>query len=54
MKRAKIAEGKAHELSEGDTFYLGACTKGANLASQLNSEGQDDSSTEASLNCDDQ
>jgi DNA mismatch repair protein MutH len=24
----KIAEGKAHELSEGDTFYLGACTKG--------------------------
>ncbi|MEY3051238.1 MAG: hypothetical protein RLY31_1023, partial [Bacteroidota bacterium] len=28
--RRKIAEGKAHELSEGDTFYLGACTKGAN------------------------
>lgn len=26
----KILEGKAHELSEGDTFYLGACTKGAN------------------------
>jgi hypothetical protein len=26
----KIANGKAHELSEGDTFYLGACTKGAN------------------------
>lgn len=26
----KIADGKAHELSEGDTFYLGACTKGAN------------------------
>lgn len=24
----KIKEGKAHELSEGDTFYLGACTKG--------------------------
>ncbi|MDD5152274.1 MAG: Sau3AI family type II restriction endonuclease, partial [Flavobacterium sp.] len=24
----KITEGKAHELSEGDTFYLGACTKG--------------------------
>jgi len=24
----KIREGKAHELSEGDTFYLGACTKG--------------------------
>lgn len=29
----KIADGKAHELSEGDTFYLGACTKGANSLS---------------------
>lgn len=28
--KKKIADGKAHELSEGDTFYLGACTKGAN------------------------
>lgn len=26
----KIKAGKAHELSEGDTVYLGACTKGAN------------------------
>jgi hypothetical protein len=26
--KKKIADGKAHELSEGDTFYLGACTKG--------------------------
>ena len=26
----KIKAGKAHEISEGDTFYLGACTKGAN------------------------
>jgi len=37
----KIADGKAHELSEGDTFYLGACTKGANALSvrkQPNSE----------------
>jgi DNA mismatch repair protein MutH len=25
----KIMAGKAHELSEGDTFYLGACTKGS-------------------------
>lgn len=36
----KIAAGKAHELSEGDTFYLGACTKGAkggNLRKQPNS-----------------
>jgi DNA mismatch repair protein MutH len=29
----KIAAGKAHELSEGDTFYLGACTKGVNALS---------------------
>jgi len=27
--RGKVLEGKAHELSEGDTFYLGACRKGA-------------------------
>ena len=26
--RKKIEEGKAHELSEGDTYYLGACRKG--------------------------
>ena len=31
--KKKIADGKAHELSEGDTFYLGACTKGANASS---------------------
>jgi DNA mismatch repair protein MutH len=31
--KQKISEGKAHELSEGDTFYLGACTKGANANS---------------------
>jgi len=29
----KIADGRAHELSEGDTFYLGACTKGKNSLS---------------------
>lgn len=29
----KIREGKAHEISEGDTLYLGACTKGANKKS---------------------
>ncbi len=27
--QGKILAGKAHELSEGDTFYLGACRKGA-------------------------
>jgi DNA mismatch repair protein MutH len=27
--RDKVSAGKAHELSEGDTFYLGACRKGA-------------------------
>lgn len=26
----KIKRGEAHKLSEGDTFYLGACTKAAN------------------------
>lgn len=26
----KIKAGKAHEISEGDTIYLGACTKGSN------------------------
>jgi len=31
--KQKITDGKAHELSEGDTFYLGACTKGANAGS---------------------
>lgn len=29
----KIKEGKAHELSEGDTMYLGACPKGADSKS---------------------
>lgn len=31
----KIKVGKAHELSEGDTMYLGACTKGATAAKSL-------------------
>lgn len=31
--KRKVSDGKAHELSEGDTFYLGACTKGANSSS---------------------
>ncbi len=31
--KQKVLAGKAHELSEGDTFYLGACTKGANASS---------------------
>lgn len=29
----KIKSGRAHELSEGDTIYLGACTKGSNKSS---------------------
>lgn len=32
----KIKEGKAHEISEGDTLYLGACTKGADSKSLRN------------------
>lgn len=31
----KIAAGKAHELTESDTLYLGACTKGATAASSF-------------------
>ena len=31
--KAKIKAGLAHEISEGDTFYLGACTKGVNANS---------------------
>ena len=31
----KIAAGKAHEISEGDTMYLGACTKGATAEKSL-------------------
>lgn len=27
--KEKVREGKAHEISEGDTYYLGACRKGA-------------------------
>ncbi|CUV65906.1 Type-2 restriction enzyme Sau3AI [Sulfurovum sp. enrichment culture clone C5] len=37
--RNKVKDGKAHELSEGDTLYLGACTKGSkggNLRAQPN------------------
>jgi DNA mismatch repair endonuclease MutH len=30
---SKIRDGKAHEISESDTLYLGACTKGANSKS---------------------
>ena len=31
----KILDGKAEELSESDTFYLGACTKGATAATSI-------------------
>lgn len=31
----KIRDGKAHELSEGDTKYLGACTKGSTAEKSL-------------------
>lgn len=34
----KIKAGKAHELSESDTMYLGACTKGASAAKSLRSQ----------------
>lgn len=31
----KIANGKAHEISESDTMYLGACTKGSTAAKSI-------------------
>jgi DNA mismatch repair protein MutH len=34
----KIKDGKAHELSEGDTFYLGACTKGSTAAKSFRNQ----------------
>jgi DNA mismatch repair protein MutH len=34
----KIRDGKAHEISEGDTFYLGACTKGRTSAKSFTSQ----------------
>lgn len=38
----KIKNGKAHELSEGDTIYLGACTKGATAKSSLTKQYSSD------------
>jgi DNA mismatch repair protein MutH len=32
--RDKVKAGKAHEISEGDTLYLGACTKGVDSSSE--------------------
>ncbi len=32
---SKIASGHAHEISEGDTMYLGACTKGSTAAASI-------------------
>ncbi|MHC5247506.1 Sau3AI family type II restriction endonuclease [Enterococcus sp. LJL90] len=34
----KVIEGRAHELSESDTMYLGACTKGATASKSLQSQ----------------
>ncbi len=38
----KIHKGKAHEISEGDTLYLGACTKGATAASSMQAQPHSD------------
>ena len=38
----KIRAGKAHELSEADTMYLGACPKGANRATGMVSQPNSD------------
>ncbi len=39
---AKVKAGKAHELSEGDTFYLGACTKGSTAKKSLTAQPYSD------------
>lgn len=39
----KIKAGKAHELSEGDTLYLGACTKGSTAAKSMQKQFYNDS-----------
>lgn len=36
--KKKIDDGMAHELSEGDTFYLGACTKGSTALKSYRSQ----------------
>jgi DNA mismatch repair protein MutH len=41
----KIIAGKAHELSEGDTLYLAACTKGSKAGAEMRQ--QPNSSTQA-------
>lgn len=33
--RQKVLDGLAHEISEGDTLYLGACTKGADSTERV-------------------
>jgi len=33
--RQKVLDGLAHEISEGDTLYLGACTKGADSSDRV-------------------
>ena len=38
----KIRDGKAHEISEADTFYLAACTKGAGKGRDLRSQPNSD------------
>ena len=34
----KIKSGKAHEISEGDTLYLGACTKGSTAENSMQNQ----------------
>lgn len=38
----KIKKGKAHEISEGDTLYIGACTKGATAKASMQSQPYSD------------
>ena len=38
----KILAGKAHEISEGDTLYLAACTKGSKAGAQMRRQPKSD------------
>jgi len=47
----KVRTGLAHEISEGDTYYLGACTKGATKLKSQVSQPYSDMSAQARAFC---
>lgn len=47
----KIRAGKAHEISEGDTLYLGACTKGATAKKSLRQQPRSETKAKQRAYC---